>query len=230
MYSLSFIISSPSKYNIGLANFLTKLIIPGALGILGLNLSSRIGFKGILNNEIKQKKYIFFILFASIIMSVYFIGYEILFCEIYSRPMFILPYDSSRIPASIFASLAEGIGDQIINMLRISLLVWFFSKFIKSERGRNILFWASAVVCAVLFSLEHVTASFIYQIGGYRSIFDMPFHRIMIIIGLYGPLAMVCAYFLRKFGLLSAIIIHFITDISWRVLWAWIQRGEFMFL
>jgi hypothetical protein len=160
-------------------------------------------------------------------MGVYFIGYETLFCKISStsRRIFILPCDHSRIPASIFASFAEGIGDQISHMFRISLLVWFFSRIIKSENGRNILFWAVAAICSVLFSLEHITTSFIYRTHNY-----VQFHEIMIIIGLYWPLAMVCAYFLKKFGLLSAIIIHFITDISWRILWAFIKMGDIVFM
>jgi hypothetical protein len=204
-------------YTLGLANFVLKLFIPGALGILGLHLSSKIGFKGILNDEIKQKRNIFWVIFVGIIMGVYFIGYETLFSKVYSRLIFILPYDYLIIPASIFASFAEGIGDQISYMFRISLLVWFFSRIIISEKGRNILFWVVSAVCAVVFSLEHITTSFIYGTHNY-----VQFHEIMIIIGLYWPLAMVCAYFLKKFGLLSAIIIHFITDISWRILWAFI--------
>jgi hypothetical protein len=226
--SLSFIMSSPSIYTLGLVNFVAKLLFPGTVGILGIYLSSKIGFKGILNEEIKRIEIIFLVIFASIIMSVYFIGYNELFDKIFRR--YILPYDYSIIPASIFASFAEGIGDQILNMFRISFFVWIFSKLIKTEGGRNILFWIVAAICAVIFSLEHVTASLMYQIGSYRSIFDVPFHRIMIIIGLYAPLALVCAYFLKRFGLLSAIIIHFITDISWRVLWAYIKMGGIVFM
>jgi len=38
---------------------------------------------------------------------------------------------------------------------------------------------------------------------------------------LFAPLSLVCSYFLRRFGLLSAIMIHIISDLIWRVLWQW---------
>jgi len=37
----------------------------------------------------------------------------------------------------------------------------------------------------------------------------------------FAPLSLVCSYFLRRFGLLSAIMIHVISDLIWRVLWQW---------
>jgi len=39
------------------------------------------------------------------------------------------------------------------------------------------------------------------------------------IIGLYAPLALVCTYFLKKYGLLSAAVIHVISDLIWRVVY-----------
>jgi hypothetical protein len=198
------------------------------MGILGILFASRIGFKGILNDEIKRKKNILLAILVSIIMGVYFIGYETLSYKIFSAP--VLPYHYSRIRSAIFASIVEGIGDQILQMLRISFLVWFFSKLIKSESGRNTLFWGVAAVCAVGFSIGHIPSTMMYQISfKYGEFFGLNFHELIIIIGLYGPLALVCAYFLRRFGLLSAIIIHFITDIMWRVLWAWIQKSPLLF-
>jgi hypothetical protein len=205
-----------------------KLIGHGVIGILGIYFSSKIGFKDILNDEIKQKKNVLLVVSVGIIMGVYFIGYETLSYKIFRIP--ILPYDYSTIPSAIFASIVEGIGDQILQMLRISFLVWLFSKLIKSESGRNTLFWIVAVVCTVGFTIGHISSTIMYQASfKYGEFFGLNFIEFKIIIGLYVPLALVCAYFLKRFGLLSAVIIHFITDIMWRVLWAWIQMGNLLF-
>jgi hypothetical protein len=211
-----------------MANMIFKLVSIGAIGIFGIYFSAKISFKDILNDEIKQKKNISLIIFTGIIMSLYFIGYETLFYEIFRVP--ILPYDYSSIPSAIFASIVEGIGDQILQMLCISFLVWLFSKLIKSESGRNKLFWVVAAVCALGFSIGHISSTMVYQTSfKYGEFFGLNFYEFMIIIGLYSPLALVCAYFIKRFGLLSAIAIHFITDISWRVLWAWIQNSPLLF-
>jgi hypothetical protein len=218
----------PSRYTVGLVNVILKLVSQGAMGILGLYFSSKIGFKDILNDEIKQIKYIFLVIFTGIIMGVYFIGYDTLLRKIFDTHIFL--YNYSTIPSAIFASFVEGIGDQILQMLRISFLVWLFSKLIKSENGRNALFWVVAVACALGFAIGHITSTFLYRVGQASSVFRVPFHEVRIILGVYVPLALVCAYFLKRFGLLSAIIIHFITDISWRVLLAYIMMGDIMFM
>jgi hypothetical protein len=206
---------------------LLKLVIPGTAGLLGLYLSSKIGFKGILNDEIKQIKNLFLVIFVGIIMGVYFIGYETFSHKIFT--MHILLYEYSRIPSAIFASLSEGIGDQILQMLSITLFVWFFSKSIKSESGRNKLFWVVAIVCALGFAIKHIPVTAAFQWRSYRYMQNGFFYMALIVMGLYAPLALVCAYFFKRFGLLSAVIIHFITDISWRVLWSYIKMGDFVF-
>jgi hypothetical protein len=221
---------SPSFYlTLGLVNFVLKLFFPGAAGILGLYLSSKIGFKDILNDEIKQKKNILLVIFVGIIMATYFIGYETLFYKVFNRS--ILKYYYSTLPAAIFASVAEGIGDQILLMFYLSFLVWFFSKIRKSVNGSSTLFWVAATIYAVFFSYNHITSTMVYEVSWkYGHILGLYFHEFIIVLGLYGPLALVCAYFLKRFGLLSAIIIHFITDISWRVMWAYVKMGDLVFV
>jgi hypothetical protein len=210
-----------------LANTILKLVSQGVMGILGIYFTSKIGFKGILNDEMKQKKNIFLVIFVGIIMGIYFIGYNELFRNFY---MAMLPYSSSTIPSAIFASFVEGIGDQILQMLRISFLIWLFSKLIKSESRHNTLFWVVVAVCALGFTIGHIPSTIMYQASFKNGVFfGLNFLEFIIIVGLYVPLALVCAYFLKKFGLLSAIIIHFITDISWRVLWALIQNSPLLF-
>jgi hypothetical protein len=227
---LSYLIPSNSRFDLALANFVIRLFYPGVVGILGLYCASRIGFKVILNDEIKQKNNILMILLAGIIMGAYFIGYETLFDKILN--IHILQYYISKFPSVIFNSLAEGIGDQIVQMFRLSLLIWLFSKILKIEKGCNKLFWVVSAICALWYTIDHIPYTFLYHTNDFRfsgiGLYD--YIRYMgLFIGLYGSLALVCAYFFKRFGLLSAIAINFITEISWRFLWAWIYKGPRIF-
>jgi hypothetical protein len=208
----------------GLLNAAYRLLAYGGMGLLGVFLASKSGFKNIMNDEIKQRKNVLIVVSTGIAMGIFFIGYEELLAgKIFDTPLLL--YDYSVIPASIFASLADGIGDQILNMLRISFFVWIFSKIVKSGKGRSVLFWTGAVLFSVLFAVEHIASTFIYY-GSYRNIFWISSLEFRLILGVYAPLSLVCTWFFRKFGLLSAITIHIIADLMWRVMWAWIKMGN----
>jgi hypothetical protein len=221
---LWYLIPNRSRFDLALANFVIRLFYPGIVGMLGLYYASKIGLNGILNDEIKQGKNILLTISVGIIMGGYFIGYETLSDLLLNKR--ILQYQLSIIPSAIFNSFAEGVGDQIMQMFYISLLVWLFSKIIKSESGRNKLYWVASAICALGYSIVHTRYTHIYSS---KNLYPYFFQNMGIIIGLYGPLSMACAYFLKRFGLLSAIIIHFITDISWRVLWAYVKWGDLVF-
>jgi hypothetical protein len=212
-----------SPFAFGLSNAVYRLIAYGCTGLLGVFLASKAGFKNIWNDEIKQRNNILIIIFTGMAMGIYFIGYETLSDKILNK--YLLPYDISVIPASIFVSFADGIGDQVLNMLCISFFVWLFSKIIKSEKGRSIMFWTAAVLFAVLFAVEHIASTPLYSLEGYINIFRISSLEFRLILGVYAPLSLVCTGFFRKFGLLSAITIHIIADLMWRVMWAWIKGG-----
>jgi len=70
-------------------------------------------------------------------------------------------------------------------MLRVSFFMWLFSKAVKSEDRRKILFLGVAVLCALIFAVEHIPTTMTFDVRNYRSIFSVPFSMSMIIIGLY---------------------------------------------
>jgi len=86
-----------------------------------------------------------------------------------------------------------------------------------------------AVLCALIFAVEHIPTTMTFLVRNYRSIFSVPFSMSMVIIGLYAPLGLVCTYFLKKHGLLSAIAVHFICDLTWHVIWSYIHYGDELF-
>jgi len=216
-----------SNIETGLVNAAWRLLVYGSLGLWGLHLSSKIGFKGILNNDIKRPRSVIATVIVGIVMGVFFIGYDMILSQSYRRHL--LMYSYSRIPSAIFTSIAEGIGCQILNMFSVVFLMWIFSLVVKSEDGRAKVFRLVAVLCAVIFAARHIESTRIWYSGGQDVFRIIARGDFRLIIGLYAPLSLVCTYFLRKYGLLSAIAIHFICDIMWRVGWAWIQLGDRVF-
>jgi len=216
-----------SNIETGLVNAVWRLLVYGSLGLWGLHLSSKIGFKGILNNDIKRPRSVIATVIVGIVMGVFFIGYDVILSQSY---LHILKYSYSRIPSAIFSSIAEGIGCQILNMFSVVFLMWLFSLVVKSEEGRAKVFRLVAVLCALIFAARHIESTMIWYSGGHQNIFRMSADDYLQIIALYAPLSLVCTYFLRKYGLLSAIAIHFICDIMWRIGWAWIQLGDRVFM
>ncbi|MCL2374030.1 MAG: hypothetical protein FWC65_02155, partial [Treponema sp.] len=113
----------------------------------------------------------------------------------------------------------------ILNMFTVAFIMWLFSGAVKTEEGRDRLFCMAAILCALVFSARHIESTMLWYAGS-LNIFRMPSREYMAIIGLYAPLSLVCTYFMKKYGLLSAVGIHFISDIMWRIGWAYIQYGE----
>jgi hypothetical protein len=225
---LSQLVGRHVSYNeLGLVNALWRLVAYGAMGLLGLRLSFKLGFKDILNDDLKRPKSIVAIILTGIVMGVFFVWYNIMARN--ELGIFILILGFSNLTSGILASLAEGIGDQILNMLRIAFFMWLFSKAVKPEDGRKILFVGVAVLCALIFAVEHIPTTMTFLVRNYRSIFSVPLSMSMVIIGLYVPLGLVCTYFLKKHGLLSAIAVHFICDLTWRIIWPYIHFGDELF-
>jgi hypothetical protein len=210
-----------SNYETGLINAIRRLVLYGFLGLAGLHLWSRAGFKGIINDDIKRPRSIIVTVLVGIGMGLYFIVYDVILTNVFRRHILMYPY--SLIPASIFSSIDKGIGCQIINMFTVAFIMWLFSGAVKTEEGRARLFSMAVVSCALIFSVRHIESTMFWYAG---SLDIFPMSSYMAIIGLYAPLSLVCTYFMRKYGLLSAIGIHFISDIMWRVGWAYIQYGE----
>ena len=224
---LSRLLGRRVSYNeTGFVNAAWRLLVYGSLGFWGLHLSSKIGFKGILNDDIKRPKTVIATVIVGIVMGVFFIGYDMILEQSYWH---LLMHSYSRIPSAIFPSIAEGIDCQILNMFSVVFLMWLFSKIIKREEGRARLFWFIAVLCALIFAARHIESTMLWY-SGRQNIFRMSSREYLAIIGLYAPLSLVCTYFLRRYGLLSAITIHFICDIMWRLGWAWIQWGDRVFM
>ena len=63
---------------LGFVNMLWRLVAYGAMGLLGLRLSFKLGFKDILNDDLKRPKNIVAIILAGVVMDVFFTWYNIM--------------------------------------------------------------------------------------------------------------------------------------------------------
>jgi DNA-directed RNA polymerase subunit RPC12/RpoP len=206
-----------SKYTTGLINAVFRLFAYGGMGLLGLYFSSKIGFNEILNDEIKKTKNIILIVSVGIIMGLFFLGYDWVFKERIIPNMefiYLLKYDYSKFPSALFSSITEGIGCQILNMLRITFFIWIFKIITKSEKNNAFLFFA--ILCSLIFAIEHISSTGAFYSGFRHTFFRVDEVEFIVIIGLYAPLSLVCSFFIKRFGLLSGISIHLISDIIWR--------------
>jgi hypothetical protein len=215
-----------SNVRLGLGNAVWRLLAWGGMGFLGLRLSFKTNLiREILNDDIVRPKIILITFIAGVIMGLFFIVYNVRYSYRYNLVHLygMLLYRNVELPSAMFASFAEGIGNQILNMFRVVFLMWLFSKVIKSEKGRTVLFGFVAVLSAFIFVMEHIPYTRIFaQMPGLfsrPSIFSLTPSDYMWIAGLYAPLSLVCTFFLKKYGLLSAITVHVVCDFTWRVVW-----------
>jgi hypothetical protein len=79
------------------------------------------------------------------------------------------------------------------------------------------VFWIIVVLSALAFAFGHLPAAMIlYE---FTSIGDIPVALLAEIILLNGVLSVFAAAYLRKYGFLAAVGIHFWTDVIWHVVW-----------
>ncbi|GHU28115.1 hypothetical protein FACS1894172_11160 [Spirochaetia bacterium] len=207
-----------SRPLLALINALIVLFFYGGIGFLGTVLSRKNGFKEIVNNEIKNIKNILEIISAGIGVGIIFIAVDILLNKLFNMPLYTHP----PFPASLFASINAGIGEELMfRLFFVSFWVWIFSKIIKTEKNRNILFWIIGTFSAIIFALGHIPS--VMTLYNYKTIYEISLPMWGIIIGLNGFVSIVAVYYFKKYGFIGAVLIHTFTDIIWHVLWGIIQ-------
>ena len=199
------------------AIFFIVLVVYGGLGFIGLKLSSRINFPELWDNKISIKHKIVVPVFIGVIIGIIFIVVDIIYTKVFSIEQLHPDF-----PFSIIASLSAGIGEEVLfRLFFISFWVWLISNIILKQKYQNIVFWIVVIFSVVSFSFSHIPSAMV--LGGYGSFNEIPIGLIMELLLLNGLLTVFCAYNLRKYGIISAIVIHFCTDIVWHVIWGAIK-------
>jgi hypothetical protein len=203
---------------LALINGLMVMFFYGGVGFLGIILSNKNGFKEVVNDEIKNYINVLKIISLGIGVGVVFIIVDILFKKIFDMPLYIHP----PFPASLFVSINAGIGEDLMfRLFFVPFWVLLFSKIIKSEKGRNVLFWVVGIFSAIVFAFGHLPS--VMMLYNYKTIYEITLPYWIMIIGLNGLVSMVALYCFKRYGFIGAVLIHTFTDIIWHVLWGIIQ-------
>jgi len=222
----SFGVTSPeqvlpaSKPVLALVNAGVALILYGGLGLIGLKLAQKLGFAALWDRTISNRQRLVLPALTGIGLGIFFILADLVFSGLH--PFGQLPHPP--FPTSIMASIAAGIGEEIIfRLFFISFWVWLIGHLLLKGRWRNQIFWLVAALAALAFALGHIPA--VLFILGLNGINEIPAALMGEILLLNGLLSLVAAYYFRAFGFLAAVGVHFWADVVWHVIWGFMIGG-----
>lgn len=190
------------------------LVLYGGLGWLGLLLARKLGFADLWEPGITNRQRLLLPALVGGATGLFFVLADTLFSRF--RPEGPLPHPP--FPTSLVASATAGIGEEIIfRLFFISFWVWLVSAVLLKGRWQKQVFWSVAVVAALAFALGHLPA--LMFLWGLQQITEIPVALLMEIILLNGVLSLLAAFYLRNYGFLAAVSVHFWADVVWHVLW-----------
>ena len=203
-----------SKPVLALVNAALMLVLYGGLGLLGLKLAQRLGFPDLWDENVSNRQRFVIPFIIGVCLGLFLILADAIFSQFHSLgPLLHPPF-----PTSIVASATAGIGEELLfRLFLISFLVWLVSHVILKGKWQNQIFWIAAIFSALVFAFGHLPAVMI--LFGFKTIAEIPAALMSEINLLNGIVSLFAAYYLRKYGFLAPVGIHFWTDIVWHVVW-----------
>jgi hypothetical protein len=199
---------------LALVSMLAVFVLYGGLGFVGFALSKKLGFTKIWDRKVTNRQRFVIPALIGIAAGIFLIIAD----TIFSRFHALGPIPHPPFPTSLVASAVAGIGEEVIfRLFFISFGVWLVSRVILKNRYQNLVFWIVAVLSALVFAGGHIPASVIVLgLDSFREIPAIVYGEIFL---LNGVVAILAAYYFRKYGFLAAVGIHFWTDVVWHVIW-----------
>ncbi len=193
-------------------------VVYGGLGYLGLRLSQKVGFADLWDADVSNHERFVVPALAGACMGVFFIAVDVLARRL--LPLDVLAHPP--FPTSLVASAAAGIGEEaIFRLFFVSFWVWLIGFVVLRGRGQRVVFWVVSVLSALVFAFGHLPA--VMFILGVGTIQEVPSILLAEIVLLNGTLSLFAADYLRRYGFLAAVGIHFWTDVVWHVIWGLIS-------
>ncbi|MBN1316739.1 MAG: CPBP family intramembrane metalloprotease [Anaerolineales bacterium] len=203
-----------SKPVMALATAGMLLVGYGGLGFLGLKLAQKIGFVKLWDPLVSNQQRFLIPALVGVGIGIVFIIADQVFSRLHSAGA--LPHPP--FPTSLVASATAGIGEEtIFRLFFVSLWVWLISHVIMKGNNQDQVFWIIAVLSALVFAGGHIP-SVMYALG-YESVKAIPVALLVEIFLLNGVLSILAAYYLRQYGFLAAVGVHFWADVVWHVVW-----------
>jgi hypothetical protein len=190
------------------------IVLHGGLGFAGLKLAEKLGFSSIWNPAISNRQRFLAPGFIGVSLGILIITIDIAFSLFNGVGRIQHP----PFPTSIFASLSAGIDEEMLfRLFFISFWAWLISSVILRGNGRKLVFWIITTISALVFAISHLPG--VMVLYNYSSFNLIPPVFIFEIIIVNGVISFFAAIYMRKYGFLAAVGIHFWTDIVWHVLW-----------
>jgi membrane protease YdiL (CAAX protease family) len=203
-----------SKPVIALSTFVLYLVLYGGLGLIGLKLARKLGFTDLWDPAVSQRQRFLVPALVGAGLGVLFILTDQVFAAWHT----LGPLPHPPFPTSVVASIAAGIGEEIIfRLFFISFWVWLVSAVLLKGRWQNQIFWIVATISALAFAFAHLPS--VMFLAGVETIQAIPPLLLVELVILNGVLSLFAAYYFRLYGFLAAVGIHFWTDVVWHVIW-----------
>ena len=190
----------------------------GIIGFIGLTLSRKLELPEMWDSTITNRQRFLVPALVGLGCAVFIIICDIVFAPI--NGVGRIPHPP--FPTSFFASIAAGIGEEILTRLFfISFWTWLISRIILRGRWQTQIYWFFSAVSALAFGMSHLPSlMFMYN---WTSMSQIPSMLIVELILLNGIIGIFAAYYFKKYGFLAPVGIHFWADILWHVIWGLVQ-------
>ena len=199
---------------LALLNAAVVLVLYGGLGFAGLKISQRLGFPDLWDPRVSNSQRFLTPALIGVGIGVFFVLVDMVLSQLH--PLGRLPHPP--FPTSLVASVAAGIGEEIIfRLFFISFWVWLISYVILKKRWQNRIFWIVAVLSAIAFAFGHIPS--VMLLLGLKTIDQIPLALMSEIVLLNGVLSLFAAYYFKKSGFLASVGIHFWADVVWHIIW-----------
>ncbi len=201
---------------IALANFFIMIIVYGGLGLLGLFLAKKTIIPDLWSDKINNKQRFFVPLIVGIICGILMIASDQMFFHFTELDKIPHP----KFPASFFASVTAGIGEEIVfRLFFISFWLWLIGKVLLKGKAYNTIFWILAFFSIIIFTAAHLPS--IMLIYGIESFEAIPLYLGLELLLLNGIVSIGAIWFFKKYGILAAIGIHLWADIVWHMIYGY---------
>jgi hypothetical protein len=203
-----------SKPVMALTTAAIYLIVYGGLGFIGLKLARKLGFADLWDPAVSQRQRFLLPALVGVGLGVFFILVDQTLAPWHEFG----PLPHPPFPTSIVASIAAGIGEEIIfRLFFITFWVWLISSLLLKGRWQIQIFWIVAIVSALAFAFGHLPS--VMFLLGVETIQTIPPLLLVEIVLLNGVLSLFAAHYFRLYGFLAAVGIHFWADVIWHVIW-----------
>ncbi len=190
------------------------LVVYGALGLIGLFLSRKLGLPEIWDARVTNRQRFLIPALVGAAVGVILIVGDLVFSPINGIGRFPHP----PFPMSIIAAISAAIGEEtMFRLFFISFWTWLVSKIILRGRAFTPVYWVFSVLSALAFGMGHLPS--IMALYQWTDISQVPSVLLGELLLLNGIMGLAAAWLFKKYGFLAPVGVHLWADVVWHVIW-----------